>query len=224
MPKTSRQLSLFAPSRRRIRPGRSRAMRTNTPHRTRPEHSRHHPVHVTLRAVRGLPSFRRERLLRLLRNIVRYPRYEGFQVVHYSIQHDHLHLLLEAPDKRQLSSGIRSFVIRLAKRLNKLLGRHGRVWGDRYHRVDLRSPRQVRNALVYVLANWKKHARVPPDAEIVDGWTTAAAFRGWNARLTWLPPPEPLHPPLTWLLASGWQRHGRLSFREGPGTFSAVPA
>lgn len=216
----SAQLPLFAaPARRRGRTrGRPPGARPSTPHRARPEHAFRHPVHVTLRAVRGLPSFRSQRLHKLLRAIVAAPKYERFQVVHYSIQHDHLHLLLEAPDKRTLSSGVRSLVIRLAKRLNRLLGRSGKIWGDRYHRTDLGSPRQVRNALVYVLANIKKHAEIPAGVGVADAYSTAPTFDGWAAPfpLPWIPPPAPPPRAQTWLLREGWQRHGRIGFGEAP--------
>jgi putative transposase len=75
------------------------------------------------------------------------------------VQHDHLHLLVEASSKRELSAGMRSVVIRIARYVNALLGRRGRYWADRWHGRGLRSPREVRNALVYVLANFRKHAR-----------------------------------------------------------------
>jgi hypothetical protein len=45
----------------------------------------------------------------------------------------------------------------MARALNRVLRRSGRVWGDRYHRRDLATPHEVRHALVYVLDNVKKH-------------------------------------------------------------------
>ena len=53
--------------------------------------------------------------------------------------------------------GIRGLAIRIARAVNRAWLRRGRVWGDRYHAHSLRSPREVRNALVYVLQNFRKH-------------------------------------------------------------------
>ena len=47
--------------------------------------------------------------------------------------------------------------IRLAKAINRRLGRKGRVWEDRYHGRPLRTPREVRHGLAYVLLNARKH-------------------------------------------------------------------
>ncbi len=169
-----------------------------------------HPVHVTMRARASLPSLRSDLVARRLRAIVESPRIDGFQVVHYSIQSDHIHMIVEAHDKRTLSSGVRSFVIRMAKRLNALFHRKGSLWGDRYHRHDLTTPRQVRNALAYVYANFKKHGQAAPGAGALDPFSSALTFDGWNVgsivRLTG--PPLRHHPPHTWLLRTGWLRAG----------------
>ncbi len=62
-------------------------------------------------------------------------------------------------DKRALSEGMRSVAIRIALAVNELVGRRGRLWADRWHGRALTSPRAVRNALVYVLSNFSKHAK-----------------------------------------------------------------
>ena len=71
-----------------------------------------------------------------------------FCIAHYSIQDNHVHLLVEADTKAALSSGMRGLMIRLARRVNRLLFRRGRFWADRWHGHALKSPREVRNALV----------------------------------------------------------------------------
>jgi putative transposase len=50
-----------------------------------------------------------------------------FQVVHYSVQADHLHLLVEAVDRRALIEGMRGFSASLTRRINRLLFRKGRA-------------------------------------------------------------------------------------------------
>lgn len=64
---------------------------------------------------------------------------------------------------------MKSFTVRVSRRLKKALGlARAKIWSDRYHRRDLTSPRQVRNALVYVLANYKKHQRIVTGAPRID--------------------------------------------------------
>ena len=104
---------------------------------------------------------------------------ERFRILHYSVQRDHVHLLVEAQDKGALSRGMRSVMIRVARYVNDLLARHGKLWADRWHGRALRTPREVRRALVYVLANFRKHARRRVPAGI-DGFSSGARFDGWR--------------------------------------------
>ena len=94
------------------------SVRPKLPHRRRPAHASYNPVHVTMRRAKGLPGFRVERLHRLLREAIRTTRREGFRIVHYSIQSDHLHMLVEADDARALANGMTSFAVRVAMRVN----------------------------------------------------------------------------------------------------------
>ena len=100
----------------------------------------------------------------------------SFQVVHYSIQSNHLHFIVEAHDRRALSSGLRGLLIRIAFALNKLWNRRGSVLAGRFHERELLNPRQVRNALVYVLNNGRKHGvrHAGPDP-----LSSGARFDGW---------------------------------------------
>ncbi len=138
----------------------------------------------------------------------------GFDVVHYSLQDDHVHLLVEATDRRALSCGMRRLVIRLANRINAVLrrSRKGKIWGDRYHRHDLASPSEVRNALVYVLHNGRRHGRVAADE--LDDFSSARSFACF-ADL----PRDPVNDglaPRTWLLGIGWRKAGALRTTDTP--------
>jgi putative transposase len=203
---------------RRKGAGRKAGARRVVVRERRPVLGRAVPSHVTLRRAKGLPSLRAERLHGVLKSVVRGMAREGFRIVEYSVQHDHVHLIVEAEDAATLSSGMRSFAIRAARRLNRdgLGGRRGRVWGDRYHRHDLPTPTEVRNALVYVLANGAKHGVVARGA--LDPCSSGAWFTGWID-----PRPPPLEPPpteaaQTWLLTTGWSNvgHGFLYRSEVP--------
>src|SRR5882672_716637 len=197
--------------------------RAGVAHRTRPVHKRYEPVHVTMRAARRLGSLRRQSVFNEIMRAIRGASGASFRVVHFSVQADHVHLLVEAYDKARLSSGMAGLAIRLARAVNRRLGRTGRVWGDRYHARALRSPREVRHALVYVLMNWRKHVA---GARGLDPCSSAFWLGGWKEGVKPREPPgwdddersvdPPVRPPSTWLTAKGWRRHGLLADDERP--------
>jgi REP element-mobilizing transposase RayT len=128
----------------------------------------------------------------------------GFRLVHFSIQGNHLHLVVEADDVQRLSRGLQGLATRIARRLNRLMGRKGKVFADRYHAHALRTPTEVANALAYVLGNFAVHAArrgKPVRARFVDSCTSLEMRVAPGAAH------EPLTAaPCTWLLRIGWQR------------------
>ena len=112
------------------------------------------PLHVTLRVVDGLPSLRTHGALRVVqRAIARFGRRERFRVVEYAVIGNHVHLIVESLDAGALARGMQALEVSLARRLNRLFERRGTFFADRYHARILRTPREVRNALGYVLRN-----------------------------------------------------------------------
>lgn len=214
--------------------GRKPGPRRSVPHRAREKHCKWRPVHVTLRA--RLNQLRTQFVfptiqLALLRATRRDP--ERFRVVHFSVQHNHVQLVVEASDQRALSSGVSGLAIRVARYVNELLSRRGRFWAERWHGRALKTPREVRNAIVYVLANARKHARVPLPTGM-DPYSSARWFDGWRdfRADAGVPPPvferrtwrdnqneQPTvfdFAPQTWLCRVGWRRHGLIAFAEVP--------
>jgi putative transposase len=222
MARVARQLSLPTPPTwggRRAGAGRKRVpgRRPSVPHRSRPAHVAAHPVHVTLRAVEALRCFRSGRVFPTVRSALAASSRGRFRVIEFSVQDDHIHLITEAADGRALAGGIRGLAIRLARAVNRMLGRRGRVFGDRYHARALTTPRAVRHALVYVLMNARKHLRAGPG---VDPCSSAAWFTGWRAvRAPHGPGPCPVARARTWLAAVGWRRHGLIDITERPKAF-----
>jgi len=107
-------------------------------HRVRAVHRKGDPVHVTVKVRRRIPSLRRELLARRVKQVLLNQRAKleneaaagvgvgmCFQVVHFTIQDDHVHLIVEATDKRMLSRGVMGLEIRIARAVNTLLGRTG---------------------------------------------------------------------------------------------------
>jgi putative transposase len=200
---------------RRAGAGRKPSGRAGVPHRARPEHRRPNPVHATLRARREVGSLRAPRVVAQLREALARASRGDFRVVHYSVQADHVHLLVEGDERQALSHGLWGLAVRLARGVNRATGRRGPVWADRYHARALRTPQEVRNALVYVLMNWKKHDRW---ALGIDPCSSGRWFDGWKGvlRVIYLGSSPPVAPAQTWLLRVGWRRHGRLTDPDCP--------
>ena len=109
---------------------------------------------VILRVQDDVPPLRRAGFVRAFRESLRKAAERpGFRVVHYSIQNDHAHFLVEADDKICLANGMKSIGARFARCVNRVCSRAGRVLATRFHHVLKRTPTEVRNALAYVLLN-----------------------------------------------------------------------
>jgi hypothetical protein len=153
-------------------------------------------------------------------------------VIQFSVQGDHLHLIVEAQDKSALSRGMQGLAIRVAKAINKLAFRRGKLWADRFFSRALTSPRALKNALAYVLNNFRKHRTA--SAARIDPYSSAPYFTGFRelggraprdfaARADLplfprgVPPPRtpsevPIVAAKTWLARVGWLRAGAVSF------------
>ena len=121
----------------------------------------------------------------------------GVRIIHYSIQGNHLHLIVEADSVEALSRAMQGFAIRLAKRLNALAGRRGGVFADRYHSQVLSSRRQVANAVRYVLGNYRHHTREYLPQRWIDRLSSAHFLRTQPAEDAIVVEPR------TWLLRIG---------------------
>jgi REP element-mobilizing transposase RayT len=150
---------------------------------------------------------------------------KNFRVTHYSIQRDHVHLLVEAEDATALSRGMKGVAARLGRAVNRVFGRSGPVLDGRYHHRALGTPREVRAALAYVLLNSRKHARERALASAarktrrawIDPGSSGRWFEGWAPAPEPAPDPPAVAPARTWLLRIGWRRHGLIRPDEIPG-------
>ena len=175
-----------------------------------------------MRVVRELPSLREWRTSEAIEGAIRHGHKEGFRVIHYSIQPDHLHLIVEAEGRRTLMRGVQALAIRTARNLNQRLGRRGRVFQERYYGRALGTPLEVRRCLAYVLLNFRKHVHRSAGG---DPLSSGRWFDGWSAapRFDEDRPPDgserpPIRRALTWLATRGWRRHGLVSPHERPAT------
>jgi hypothetical protein len=188
------------------------------PHGTRAKVDPRYPLQVTIRAAPGLPSLRSARVFGLLRRTIARASVDRFRVIHFSVQQDHGHFIVEGDEARRARGGMHGLAIRLALAVNRALGRKGQVVGDRYHVRPLTTPRQMRTSMVYVLLNFRKHLRAPPG---IDPRSSGPHFSGWHgqARLdsadvataaTAAIGSAATVAPMTWMAAVGWRRAGGL--------------
>src|SRR5215831_17283061 len=201
--------------------------RAGSPHKKRPALHKRYPVHVVLRVVSPVGNLRRRCVYQAVREATLTSALrEDFRIVHLSIQRNHVHLLVEADDKKALASGMQGFEISAARHLNAAINkgkpgsrRRGAVFPDRYHAEIITSPRQARHALSYVLSNWRKHredCNAPMSSWRIDWFSTAVMFPGWaeygDEQFLWRGPdtydPLIVYQPKTWLLREGWKKGG----------------
>ena len=216
--KRSRQLSLaFDEPRPKGRRGVGRPRKEGSiSHRARPVFDGgRSPVHVTLRMARTTPNLRSQRGFRCVEHALREEARRGeLRVVHYSVQGNHVHLVVEAEDRVVLSRRMQGLSIRLARRINRdvMRRKRGTVLGQRYHARALTTPSEVRHAIAYVLFNHAYHVSAP-DRALLDPFSSARTFAhfGHAVRVPrWSPGtgPPPVDEPSTWLLRAGFRRAG----------------
>ena len=140
--------------------GRKRkASRPQVPHEPRGKF-RNGALHITLRLRPEVWNLRTRRSFQALRHaFARGCARFGFRIIHFSVQGNHIHMIVEAPDPQSLGRAMKGLEVRMARALNKLMGRRGPVFADRYHSHLLRSPREAAHAVRYVLENDVVHAR-----------------------------------------------------------------
>jgi putative transposase len=165
---------------------RPKGTRAGVSHRSRPRFERLSPVHVTMRMSDWVWNLRSRRSARVLEKAVggggdRF----GARVVQASIQGNHIHLLVEANHTAALARGMQGLSVRIAKGMNGLMGRKGRVFADRYHAHVLRTPTEVRNAIRYIRENRQRHAAAHGE-QLPAGWVDPFASARPDAARTWL--------------------------------------
>jgi REP element-mobilizing transposase RayT len=162
-------------------------------HLARERFQRALPVHVTVRVAEHVYNLRSRRCFSALAKAftAAAERLE-VRIIEFSVQGNHVHFVVEAGSNDALARAMKGLAVRMARGLNRVMHRRGRVLGDRYHAHVLRTPTEVRRALRYVRTNAVKHG----------------AARG--ARDIYTSPVADVSLPRasTWLLREGWRRGG----------------
>ncbi|HYS10436.1 MAG TPA: transposase [Myxococcales bacterium] len=199
------QLSFPPTGRGGARPGAGRPRGDRVTHHGRAPVDVRHPLHLVLRIRDGIWNLRSKALFKEIRYALeKVCEREGFRIVHFNVQGNHIHAIVEADSTVHLSRAMQSMCTRIAKRINARMERRGPVFADRFYARSLRTPTQVANAIAYVLENTRRHeARKdfhPPRSMRPEPFT--------SAELAGCDPPL-VSEPKTWLLRVGWMRGRR---------------
>ncbi|HEY6910369.1 MAG TPA: transposase [Myxococcales bacterium] len=152
-------------------------------------------MQVTLRVAGHVWNLRSRRCFGVIEECLAAARQRfGLRVIEFTVLGNHLHLIVEADGDEALSRGMQGLNIRIAKALNRLMDKKGRVFADHYHSRLLRSPTALVNAIAYVLGNAAHHY----GGEVQDRFSSRA-YEAPRRR-------EIPSRPRTWLLRSGWRR------------------
>lgn len=184
-----------------------------TNHMARPKMDPRWPVHITMRLKRGLKGLRSPRLHREFQQSLGKAKAQGLNALHYSLQGNHLHVAAECEDNRALSKGMNSFAARFGKTIRKKLGGKGKVFEGRYHVKVIKTARQMRNTIAYILLNESKHKKWEPDydecssARFFKDWTELLGRRDnkWFAEQRSDPLPDFMAKGKSWLATRGWR-------------------
>lgn len=217
MPKVSKQISFKLRSWGGRRAGAGRKNRSGKAGHVQRESVRSStPLHISWRLEAGLVNLRCGLILKEFERCAKLAKSTGFSILHFSLQGNHLHLIVEARSNSHLGRGMRSLGCSFGKLLRKISRGRGRVFTDRYHLHVLKTPTETKRALAYVLQNTSRHTKF---IYHLDAYSSAAYFSDWKALLGEqvgpillnrsnldLPLPDFLGPPRSWLARVGWKR------------------
>ncbi|HET9751426.1 MAG TPA: transposase [Myxococcales bacterium] len=173
-----------------------RSARRNVPHRAR-KRFRRAAIHVAVRLRHEVWNLRTHRCFRALRRAFAggCARF-GFRPVHFSVQGNHVHMIVEAPDAETLGCAMKGLEVRVARRLNRVMNRRGPVFADRYHAHILRTPSEAARAVSYVLENFRVHGERGQ-------WAVPSGIDPFCST-AWMEHAPPLTlPPAGWMLLDG---------------------
>jgi hypothetical protein len=185
--------------------GRKPRGRPSMPHDTRSKVDPRYPLQVTIRAAPGLPSLRSTRVFGALRRAIGRASVDRFRVIHFSIQQNHGHFIVEGDEARRARGGMHGLAIRLALAVNRVLGRKGRSSAIATTCVRSRHRGRCGPAWSTCWLNLRKHLRAPAG---VDPRSSGPHFPGWHRAPGAAIGSAATVAPTTWMATVGWQRAG----------------
>ncbi|MCA9597602.1 MAG: transposase [Myxococcales bacterium] len=214
---------------RRAGAGRPRRRESGVAHLQRGDTSADVAVHVTLRVQKHVYKLRSKRCFRVIQKaFAAWQQRNGFRLVHFAVMSNHVHLVAEAESRQALSRALQGISIRIAKGLNAVMQRRGKVFADRFFSRVVHDARDMRNVLAYVLNNARRHCIAGSvKKNWVDEFSSAHAFDGWTVPIeSRAQAPPPVAPALS-LIMQNWKYAGGLispSFVPGPGLMQEHPS
>jgi REP element-mobilizing transposase RayT len=126
-------------------------------HTERPIFTSPSSLHLTVKILRAKANLKNKMILSILKRSIMNARKMGLRVIHYSLEYDHVHLLIEAENNFILGKGMQAFGVTFSKALNRLRKIKGSVYKHRYHFRKIVGARQLKNVMNYIFSNGLKH-------------------------------------------------------------------
>lgn len=128
-------------------------------HSSRMKFSKLTSFHLTIKVRENKADIQSKKLLKALHHAIARARLKNLKVIHYTLEYNHVHLLVETNDHRILHAGMQALGISFSKAINKVKSLKGHVYKHRYHQRKIGSARELKNVLLYIFNNGKKHKR-----------------------------------------------------------------
>ncbi len=125
---------------------------TNRPHIKKPA-----SLHLTIKVKKKKAEIKNKSVLKILKRAILNARKQGLRVIHFSLEYDHVHLLIEADNNLILGKGMQAFGVTLSKAINRLKKLKGGVYKHRYHFRQISSTRELKIVMNYIFTNGLKH-------------------------------------------------------------------
>lgn len=146
-------------------------------HISRPKLQRPSSLHLTIKVRENKADIQNKKILKALHHAIKRARLKNLKVIHYTLEYNHVHLLVESSDNKILHQGMQALGISLSKAINRIKRLKGGVYKHRYHFRQISSPRELKNVLHYIFHNGIKHHRTK---SIIDPFNSLIAETSLN--------------------------------------------
>ncbi len=147
-------------------------------------------LHLTIKVRENKADIKTKLILKALHHAIKRARLKRLRVIHYTLEYNHLHLLVECDNHKRLGKGMQAFGISIAKAINRIKLLKGAVYKHRYHLRKITSGRDLKNVLHYIFNNGIKHKRA---TSIIDPYNSSIAEKHLKLMYPKLKLPKSLH-------------------------------
>jgi len=126
-------------------------------HTLRPRLKKASSLHLTIKVKKIKAEIKNKAVLNLLKRAISNARKQGLIIIHYTLEYDHINLLIEADNNSTLAKGMQSLGVTLSKGINRLKKLKGAVYKHRYHFRQISSPSELKKVMSYIFNNGLKH-------------------------------------------------------------------